>query len=87
MKKSAAAKDLMVIARSPFRIYYEGPAKMVSGANRVGKFDILPGHADFFSVMTPGDVIIETDKDSVSFKITNGIVTVQDNEAVLFINM
>lgn len=81
------AEPLSVIARSPFRIYYEGEAKMVSAANRVGKFDILPGHADFFSVMTPGEVIIETDKDSVSFKISNGIITVQDSQAILFVNM
>jgi F0F1-type ATP synthase epsilon subunit len=87
MKKTAQAQDLTVVARSPFRIYYEGPANMVSAANQVGKFDILPGHADFFSVMTPGEVIIETGKDSVSFKITNGIATVQDGQVILFVNM
>jgi F0F1-type ATP synthase epsilon subunit len=87
MKKSTAAQELTVVARSPFRIYYEGPARMVSAANRVGKFDILPGHADFFSVMTPGEVIIETETESISFKISNGITTVQGNEAVLFVNM
>jgi F0F1-type ATP synthase epsilon subunit len=79
--------SLKVIARSPFQVYYEGPAKVVSATNRVGKFDILPGHADFFSVMTPGEVIIDTDKEPVSFTITNGIITVRDDEAMLFVNI
>jgi len=80
-------KVLSVIARSPFHIYYEGSATSVSAANRVGNFDILPGHADFFSVMEPGQVIIETDGEPIIFDITNGIVAVRDDEVMLFANM
>jgi F0F1-type ATP synthase epsilon subunit len=87
MKKPAAATTLKVIARSPFKVYYEGPAKVVSGSNKVGKFDVLPGHADFFSVMTPGEVIIETESQPISFSIANGIITVRDDEAMLFVNI
>ena len=79
--------ELSVIARAPFHVYYEGPADSVSAANRVGKFDILPDHADFFSVLTPCEVYIETDKDPVLFDINNGIITVRDNEVLLFVNM
>jgi F0F1-type ATP synthase epsilon subunit len=80
---------LNVIARSPFHVYYEGPAQIVSASNAVGDFDILPGHADFFSVLSAGDVSIEIDEktDPVSFKITHGIVTVRDNDVMLFVNM
>jgi F0F1-type ATP synthase epsilon subunit len=78
---------LTVVARSPFNIYYEGEAKVVSASNKVGKFDVLPGHADFFSVMSPGEVIIETDAEPISFSITNGIVTVNDDQVVMFVNM
>lgn len=76
-----------VIARAPFHVYYEGPAKMVSAANPVGNFDILPGHADFFSIMSPGRVVIETEKDALSFEISNGIITVRADEVVLFVNI
>lgn len=78
---------LNVIARAPFHIYYEGPASSVSGTNKVGQFDVLPGHADFFSVMSPGEVVIETDKEPVAFTISNGIIAVRDNEVMLFVNM
>lgn len=82
------AADLHVIARAPFNVYYEGPAKVVSASNRVGDFDVLPGHADFFSMLTPGEVIIETDAaEPVKFGITDGILTVRDNQVLLFVNM
>jgi F0F1-type ATP synthase epsilon subunit len=60
---------------------------MVSAQNKVGRFDILPGHADFFSVMTPGEVVVETETNSINFKISNGIVAVRGDEVMLFVNM
>lgn len=87
MKQPAEPATLNVIARAPFELFYEGPAEAVTATNKVGTFDILPGHADFFSMLSSGDVIIETSGDPVSFSISNGIITVRDNEVLLFVNM
>ena len=87
MKHKTEAAQLTVIARSPFHIYYEGVALLVSANNKVGPFDVLPGHADFFSVMSPGEVMIETESDPINFKISNGIVAVRNDEVMLFVNM
>lgn len=88
MARNDPPDTLNVIARSPFEIHYEGPARVVSAANKVGDFDILPGHADFFSVLTPGEVTIDTGTaDPVTFNIANGIITVRDNMVMLFVNM
>jgi F0F1-type ATP synthase epsilon subunit len=87
MKHKTDATQLTVIARAPFHIYYEGTARLVSAINRVGPFDVLPGHADFFSVMSPGEVVIETESDTINFNITNGIIGVRDDEVMLFVNM
>lgn len=78
---------LSVIARAPFKVYYEGDAESVTAINKVGKFDVLPGHADFFSVLKPGEVAIETTDNAITFTITNGIITVRDDEVMLFVNM
>ncbi len=78
---------LYVIARAPFELYYEGEANSISAENKVGKFDVLPGHADFFSMLLPCDVIIETDSDPVIFNIIDGIITVRDNQVMLFANI
>ncbi len=87
MKQPVDAPKLSVIARAPFNIYYEGPAVAVTATNKVGKFDILPEHADFFSVLSPGEVTIDTELDSINFKISNGIVTVRDNDVMIFVNI
>lgn len=88
MPKPVDAKPLNVIARAPFQVYYEGPANVVSATNPVGPFDILPGHADFFSVLVPCEVIIEpVDGEVIKFDISTGIVTAQENEVNLFVNM
>lgn len=87
MSRTPVNARLNVTARAPFHVYYEGPAKAISGLNAVGKFDVLPGHADFFSVMNPGEVIVETDNDSISFNINNGIISVRGDEVLLFVNI
>jgi len=88
MKKSKAASEaLRVIARAPFHVYFEGEAHIVSAVNKIGPFDILPGHADFFSILSPSEVIIESEAKTTTFDITNGMISVRDNEVLLFINM
>lgn len=87
MKHKNKDARLTVIARAPFQVYYQGPAKVVTAKNRIGTFDILPGHADFFSVMTPSEVSIETDTDTITFTSNGGIVGVRDDEVMLFVNM
>jgi F-type H+-transporting ATPase subunit epsilon len=79
---------LSVIARAPFHVYYEGDADVVTATNKVGEFDILPGHADFFSMLTPGEVIVRKgDDEPVVFNIRNGIMTVRDNKVMVFVNI
>ncbi|MDB5167075.1 MAG: atpC [Candidatus Saccharibacteria bacterium] len=85
--KESVSNQMTVIARAPFHLYYEGPAESVTAVNKIGKFDILPGHADFFSMLDPGEVVIGTNTDQVVFTIHNGIITVRDNEVMLFVNM
>ncbi len=78
---------LNVIARAPFHVYYEGPALSLSAKNRVGVFDILPGHADFFSMLLPCTVTITTDTEDISFEIHSGMLTVKADDVQLFVNM
>lgn len=82
------SERLNVIARAPFTVYYEGEADAVSASNLIGPFDVLPGHADFFSVLESGQVIIETGtKEPIVFDINAGIITARSNEVHLFVNM
>ena len=79
--------NLHVTARAPFQAYYDGEALSITAQNKVGTFDILPGHADMFSVLVSCEVVIETDNDPVAFDINSGIITIRDDEVLLFINV
>lgn len=83
----ASSTLLKVTARAPFTVHYEGQAEAVTATNSVGTFDILPGHADFFSMLEPCDVTVTTEEELLSFPISNGMVIVQDNEVLLFVNV
>ena len=88
LKGADGPQLLQVIARAPFEVYFEGLARVVTATNAVGTFDILPGHADFFSVLEPGEVIIDPESgESKKFDVNNGIITVRDNQVLLFVNM
>ena len=79
---------LHIIARAPFDIYFEGQAEALSARNRIGDFDILPGHADFFSMLSPGNVIVQPSSgEPVIFPVNSGIVTVQNNKVLMFVNV
>lgn len=85
--KTSNAEQLTVIARSPFHVYYEGVAVALTATNKVGTFDILPGHADMFSVLVPCEVVIETADEPVAFDISSGIITVRSDEVMLFVDV
>ncbi|MFI5240574.1 MAG: hypothetical protein ACHQUB_02605 [Candidatus Saccharimonadia bacterium] len=78
---------LTVRASSPFKVFYEGNATAVSAVNKVGPFDVLPGHSAFFSVLESGEIIIDTGSETVSFDISNGIISVRNNIVELFANI
>ncbi|NCU37606.1 hypothetical protein EOL96_00890 [Candidatus Saccharibacteria bacterium] len=79
--------QITVVARAPFHVYYEGPAYSVTATNSVGTFDILPGHADFFSMLSECTIIVETAESKVTFDVHNGMITVRNDEVMLFVNM
>ena len=72
---------------SPFQVYYQGEAVSVSAVNDVGPFDILAGHSNFFSLLTEGEVIINTGYQNVKVTIPNGVVRVSNNMVTLFVNI
>lgn len=85
-KKPVAPPTLLhVKVISPAQVYYEGTAKAVSATNKVGAFDILADHANFFSLLTEGDIVVDTGTQQLHFPIKHGIVKVTNNVVTLFI--
>jgi F0F1-type ATP synthase epsilon subunit len=69
---------------SPYQTYYQGEAVSLTAANRTGPFDILPGHINFFSLLTGGTVVVNTGFQRLEFQIGRGVLRVNSNEVTLF---
>jgi F0F1-type ATP synthase epsilon subunit len=69
---------------SPYQTYYQGEAASLSAQNRTGPFDILPGHINFFSLLTGGTVTINTGFQRLEFEIARGIIRVNHDNVTLF---
>jgi F0F1-type ATP synthase epsilon subunit len=78
---------LKVKVFSPYETYYEGDAVSISAINKTGPFDVLYGHASFFSLLLSGDVVVQTGKDEHRFPINHGVVKVTNNVVTLFVNV
>lgn len=85
--KLTGKPKLNVKVISPLKTHYEGGALAVSAVNKVGPFDILGDHANFFSLLTKGTVVVHTVQDKLSFPITRGLLKVANNSIVLIIDI
>ena len=72
---------------SPFRVYYDGKAHNVSAENLTGPFDILPGHKNFMSLLTAGDIVVRSDKGEERIKTDRGIMHVRANKVTIFLDV
>jgi F0F1-type ATP synthase epsilon subunit len=78
------AKRFKVKIFSPYQTYYQGEAISLSATNRTGPFDVLPGHINFFSLLTGGTVVLNTGFQRLEFEIGRGILRVTRDNVTLF---
>lgn len=76
--------QLKVRVLAPTHRLYEGPAVSVSASNPVGPFDVLAGHANFFSLLSASDVVVSTGTQQLTFPLSQGLIKVKNNEVTLF---
>lgn len=83
--KVTSEPKLKVKVISPDQAFYDGPAVSVSAVNKIGPFDVLADHANFFSLLTEGDIVVNTGTQSMHFPVTHGLMKVHNNSITLFI--
>ena len=72
---------------APYRVYFDGEAQTVSAANETGPFDILPEHHNFMTLLTPGDMVIQTAHGQEVIPITRGIMHVKADRVIVFLDV
>lgn len=81
------AEKLEVKVFSPYQTFYEGAATSLSAVNPTGPFDVLYNHGNFFSLLTPGQVSVDTGFEKILIEIDSGIIKVAENKVILFANV
>ncbi len=85
--KSKGFGQLEVKLYSPFHVYFDGGAESVSAINEAGPFDILPGHANFFTLLVQGEIRITSAGQEFTYSVSRGIAQVADNKVKIFLDV
>jgi F0F1-type ATP synthase epsilon subunit len=73
---------------SPFKTYFDETAKSVSAMNDTGPFDILPHHHNFMTLLSEGNIKVQTVRgDEQQFTIARGVMHVKADEVVVFLDV
>jgi hypothetical protein len=72
---------------SPYRVYFDDAADSVTAINLTGPFDILPGHKNFMTLLTRGDIIVRSKNGAQKLKIERGVMHVRKNVVEIFLDV
>ncbi|MCX7996701.1 MAG: hypothetical protein N2691_02990 [Patescibacteria group bacterium] len=78
---------LLVRIMSAEQSLYDSEAKAVSSVNETGKFDVLPFHANFISIVIQNVAVHDRDGSKKEFPIEIAVMKVLDNEVVVFLGI
>lgn len=69
-------------------ILFSGDAKSLSSVNEKGPFDILPFHANFFSIIKEKITFVDDKNKTQEIKVAeNGILRVMENKVIIFLGI
>ena len=66
---------------------FKGKAEAITSENRVGEFDILPGHANFISLIFNSLTIQTTSEEEKTFEFSRGVLEVTSNKVRVFLEV
>lgn len=87
MSKKSLPTEFSLKVLSPDKKHFDGPAVAVTTQNTEGPFDILAGHINFFSILSPGTLVIDDGKKQTEIKISGGVAKVSHDIVTIFINI
>lgn len=70
---------------SPYEIYFEGKAVSVSAKNETGPFDVFARHANFFTILLPGELRIHDGKRELKYQLGESIMKVAKDTVRIYV--
>lgn len=79
--------EIMLTIRNRTAVVFREPVKAVTSVNDKGRFDILPDHTNFISIITDYIIIHKKDGTKQEMKITRGVMKVQQNNVMVYLGI
>ncbi len=76
-----------IVVRDRQGIKFDGKAKAVTAFNDTGKFDILPHHANFITILRKKMTIHKSDGNIDEFNVENGIMRVTGDKIDVYLGV
>lgn len=80
-------KLLNITVKDPKSVTFSGTALAVSSRNTGGKFDILPYHSNFISLIREAVIIHQENKKQITIPLQNGIIKVHNDTVKILIGV
>ena len=84
---TAAQLHMHVKIYSPFKVYFDEQAFSLSAVNATGPFDILPHHHNFITLLSAGELTIQTTHGVNRIRISRGVMHVKADEVIVFLDV
>ena len=78
---------LTVRINSPEKLIWEGKAEAISSENFQGKFDILPQHANFITMIENKPIKITTPTEVFDYNFPNAVIYIHNNLVMVYTNI
>jgi F0F1-type ATP synthase epsilon subunit len=85
--KEDSSKKLEVKVIASEKTIYSGTAKSVSSENEQGRFDVLPGHQSFISIIQRVILIQTSKNEKVQLRIGKGILKCVKNNVEILVGL
>ncbi|MBL7078039.1 hypothetical protein ISS42_00040 [Candidatus Shapirobacteria bacterium] len=76
-----------VFIRNRQKVLFAGEASAVTAYSEKGVFDILPGHANFISIIMDKIIIHGKKREKQQLLIKSGVLKVQENKVFIFLDL
>lgn len=79
-------QKLRVTIRNKDKVLFQGDVSALSSINDTGKFDILPQHENFISLIKEKLIVHPTLKENNEIQIENGVLRAFENKVNIYVN-
>ncbi len=84
---SISSDKIHLTVRNRKRILFNEDVRAVTSHNDSGRFDILPQHSNFISVINQGITIHKLDGQEQTIPVANGVIKVKDSTIHCYIDL